>query len=460
MKITLTLLLIFSSISNALAQSNPIPTIRTTSNRLVMYIGNERGNFNGVNSLPTSFSYSFGLEQEVLPFTLVSEKDSISMTLQYGTTTICQIIREAQSDTVTCFFTSRKLVKAAIFNDAYKKANKGKTSIEVPEVYELVNVIFALTNYGKTPAIYKETDYYPAVMSHFLPYKKHLAVRTIDSLLSKSEDNYPNLKMDSYAYTFEGDKIVNGGIYDRVSWGETNQLTPYIPLLEQFTKQSNFRSFYKKNTPYYKSLVEDFRRNVDVATMKAWLEKQFPTTHYSAVKVLFSPLVGWNQSANQFEDNGFTEAQMHINFPFINTTSKKQPLDITKGQRMTIAFTELNHSYLNPEAEKHTQGIAIAFKNLANWTIPNKPAANYSNDLSCFEEYMNYALVTLLYYDLFEKKIAEILRANIEKGMVDNRGFRRFKEFDQELLQLYKNRKPGQTVADLYPAIIDWSAKQ
>ncbi|GAB4032661.1 DUF4932 domain-containing protein [Spirosoma jeollabukense] len=460
MKATLTYLLIFASISNALSQSKSIPTVRTTSNRLVMYINNERGNFNGVNGLPTSFSYSFGLEQATSRLAFVSEKDSISMTLQQGVPTICQIIREAQHDTVTCFLTSHKLVKAAVFNDAYKNANEGKTSLEIPEAYELINVVFALTNYGKTPAIYKETDYYPAVIAHFSPYKNHLVVRSIDSLLAKSEGNYYNLKMDSYAYRFDGNKLINGGVYDRVSWGEVNELVPYIPLLEEFAKQSKFRTFYRKHTPYYESLKEDFRKNVDVATMKAWLEKQFPTTHYSSVKVLFSPLVGWNQSANRFEDNGFTEAQMHIDFPFVNTTTKKQPLDIIKGKRMTIAFTKLNHSYLNPEAEKYTKDIAIAFKNLAAWTDSKKPAANYSNDLSCFEEYMNYGLVTLLYNDLFDQKTAETLRSDIEKDMVDRRGFRRFKEFDQELLRLYQTRNPGQTVADLYPAIIAWAAKQ
>lgn len=425
-----------------------------------MYVEKERGNFNGINDLPNPFSYSFGTEKEVSEFALVSEQDSISLTLRHGVVADIRIIRKEKGDTVLCHFSSHKLVKAAVFNDDYKKANEGKTTIEIPEVYELINVVFALTNYGKSEAIYKETAYYPAVIAHFLPYKNHPAVRIIDSLLTKSGDAYPNLKMDSYAYRFSGDKIQNGGVYDRVSWGEVNELAPYIPLLEQFAKQSGFRGFYQKHTAYYKSLIEDFRENIDVATMKSWLEKQFPTTHYSSVKVLFSPLVGWNQSANRFEDNGFTEAQMHINFPFTGPTSARQPQDITKGQRMRIAFTELNHSYLNPEAEKYVKEIAAAFGNLSNWNTPGKPSASYNNALSCFEEYMNYALVTLLYHDLFDKKTAETLQAGTEKNMVTGRGFQRFTEFDQELLRLYKTKKPDQTVADLYPAIIAWAAKQ
>ena len=426
-----------------------------------MYLDKERGNFNGINSLPNPFSYNFGTEKDTSVFALVSEQDSVSLTLRHGGVADLRIIRNEKGDTVLCHFSSHKLVKTAVFNDAYKKANEGKTSIDVPEVYELINVVFALTNYGKSEAIYKQTAYYPAVIAHFSPYINHPAVRILDSLLTKSEGNYAPLKMDSYAYKFSGDKIQNGGVYDRVSWGEVNELTPYIPLLEQFAKQSGFRAFYQKNKAYYTSLIEDFRKNIDVATMKTWLEKQFPTTHYSTVKVLFSPLVGWNQSANRFEDNGFTEAQMHINFPFTGSTSatKKSPA-ITKGERMRLAFTELNHSYLNPEAEKYPKDVSAAFSDLARWITPDKPSANYDNALSCFEEYMNYSLVTLLYYDLFDKKTFETLRADNVQGMVMNRGFQRFKEFDQTLLTLYQTKKPGQTVADLYPAIVAWAAKQ
>jgi len=46
--------------------------------------------------------------------------------------------------------------------------------------------------------------------------------------------------------------------------------------------------------------------------MKIWLENQFPDMRYSAIRIIFPPLVGWNQSAAYFSDNGFTEAQAHV----------------------------------------------------------------------------------------------------------------------------------------------------
>lgn len=460
MKAIITLLLILLTVISAISQTNSLPTIRTKQNKIILYVNGERGNFNGVNDVPKDFSYDLTLDGSPASFVLVSENDSVAMTLEYGVITNFQIIREAKGDTAQLHFTSHKLIKAAIFDDAYKKANEGKTIVEIPEVYELINVIFALTEYGQTPAIYKGTDYYSQVTARFTPYKFHPAIRTVDSLLRESTDAYNDLKMNSYAYVFREGKLIKSTVYNRTGWGEVDKLTPYIPLLEQFAKQSGFRSFFKKHRPYYNSLITDYRKNIDIGTMKAWLEKQFPTTRYDAIKVLFTPLVGWNQSANQLEDNGFKEAHAHVNYPFVDKSDAKQSKDFGRGERMIIVFTELNHSYLNPEADKYQPKVDSAYVDLTKWVTPKTPSANYDYPLKCFEEYMNYALVTLLFNDLFDAKTFTVLSEDIESRMVGNRGFQRFAGFNQELLRLYKNRKPGQTVADLYPAIIAWSAKQ
>jgi hypothetical protein len=331
--------------------------------------------------------------------------------------------------------------------------------IQAPEVYELINIMFSLTEYGKTGAINKRTSYYQTVQQHFTSYSSQPAVHVMDSLLKDPDNHYAPLKMDSYAFQFKGDKIEKSGVYDRVSWGSINTLEPYLPLLEAFAKKSQFRAFYKKHKSFYEGLENDFQKNINVADMKVWLEKQFPRTKYSAIKVIFSPLVGWNQSANSFSDNGFSEAQAHVDYPFLSEQQKKQNPSMTRGQRSMIVFTELNHSYLNPEADEYAKQIAKAFKDLPLWISKDKPAAGYNNTLSCFEEYMNYALVTLYYSDIFDKQISEKLRLAVENNMVNFRGFQRFKAFDQELLRLYQTRQAGQTVADLYPAIIAWAVK-
>jgi hypothetical protein len=461
MKLFTTCLFICLTRIVSFSQNATIPVLHTSSDSLTLYLDGQKDEFNGINKLGPQFSYSFVVEKDSSLFILVSKTDSISIVLKPKINSVFQIVRESKGDTVTCSFSIQRLVKPASFSDRYKAENEGKTIIEVPEVYELINIIFALTEYGKTDAIHKNTDYYKTVMDRFTPYNQDAAVKAADSLLKLSpEFFYHRLKMDSYAYIFSGNKIKNGGIYDRVSWGEKNELDYYIPLLEAFAEKSRFREFYKSQAAYYASLKKDYTNNVDVAGMKSWLSKQFPTTKYSAIKVIFSPLVGWNQSANFFNDNGFTEAQAHVNFPFTDEKGKNQALNIIKGQRMMIAFTEINHAYLNPEADKYQKTISDAFKDLSKWITSGKPSAGYDNALVCFEEYMNYGLVTLYYSNIFDKKTFETLNATIQRNMVSSRGFQQFKEFDQELLRLYQNRKPGQTVADLFPAIISWASKQ
>jgi hypothetical protein len=444
----------------AFAQKSPIPILHASSDSLIMYLDGQMEEFNGINKLGRQFDYSFVVQKDSSAFALVSKSDSISMTLRPKRNTVFRIVRESMGDTVTCVFTTQKLVKPASFSDKYKGENEGKTIIEVPEVYELINIIFALTEYGKTGAIEKGSEYFKTVIGHFTPYKQDPVVRSIDSLLKfEPAYFYLHLKMDSYAFVFAGNKITNGGVYDRIASGDKNELEYYIPLLEKFAERSRFRAFYRDNLNYYSNLKKDFKDNINITGMKNWLEKQFPATKYSAVKVIFSPLVGWNQSAGFFNDNGFTEAQAHINYPFINSENKKLPTDVLQGRRMMIAFTEINHAYLNPEAEKYNKAIGNAFKDLSKWTTSGKPSSSYNNSLVCFEEYVNYGLVVLYYSDIFDAKTFNSLNNTIEKNMVDFRGFQRFREFNQELLRLYKNRKAGQTLADLYPAIIDWASK-
>jgi hypothetical protein len=46
------------------------------------------------------------------------------------------------------------------------------------------------------------------------------------------------------------------------------------------------------------------------------------------------------------------------------------------------------------------------------------------------------------------------------EGNTRGRGFIRFPEFDQFLLDLYRNRDEGETLEDLYPRIVAWFEEQ
>jgi hypothetical protein len=69
---------------------------------------------------------------------------------------------------------------------------------------------------------------------------------------------------------------------------------------------------------------------------------------------------------------------------------------------------------------------------------------------------MTWAVFSLYALDNYSKDDYLFAKGYVEKFMVENRGFYKFKEFNDELIRLYTNRQRGQKVVDLYPDIIEW----
>ncbi len=356
-----------------------------------------------------------------------------------------------------------KEIPNARFSNQYIKTHRGKTFVEIPPVYELVNIAFALTKYGKEDKglVVRNTSYYKELLDWFDKYSNEPAINELNKVLTKSGDSYFPLKMDAYAFELsKNDRITQSAVYDRASWGKTNQLRPYIPGLQDFADKSNFVAFFKKHESFYNSQIVAYRDSIGVPEMQKWLTTNFPSTKYDSFKIIFSPLVGYNQSAHWLEDNGFREAHAHVNFPYRSkgkdSTTSKKALLVKDGN---IVFSELNHSFINPEADKpqYAADIRKAFANLATWNEKGKPAAQSYNDAySCFNEHMNWGLVSLRYVDNAPQAEQQRLISAMEKSLVEYRGFKKFDQFNQFLVQLYKSRKNGQTVADLYPDIVKW----
>lgn len=402
------------------------------------------------------------IQGESKKVTFKNGSDSISFDVQPGNT-YSFVFLVNKKDSAFTEIKGIKEVPRARFSSDYIGTHRGKTFVEIPAVYELMNIVFALTNKGKTMPglIYKDTPYYADVLKWFGPYENEPVVKNINAALTESGDTYSALKMDAYAFVFsDSGRISQSPVYDRIGNSPVNHLRPYINALQTFAEKSDFQNFYKKHQDYYQKLIVAFRDSVGIPSMQNWLNTNFPTTRYDSFKIIFSPLVSNNQSANWFSDNGFREAQAHVNFPFRDKSKagkwSEKALLVSDGN---LVFTELNHSFINPESEKpqYNKTILKAFSNFDTWNEKGKPAAmSYNDAYSSFNEYMNWGLVSLRYIDFAPQEEQAALISSIEKVLVEYRGFRRFGAFNQFLVDLYKKRKPGQTVADLYPAIVTW----
>jgi len=60
-------------------------------------------------------------------------------------------------------------------------------------------------------------------------------------------------------------------------------------------------------------------------------------------------------------------------------------------------------------------------------------------------------------HDNYDAKTFKTVNEKISNQMVNGRKSVRFKEFSNQLLQLYLARSEGQSIPDLYPAILHWA---
>ncbi len=344
--------------------------------------------------------------------------------------------------------------RAQHFSDQYIVANKGKWSLEIPEVQELVHIVMAITPVGLADSnlVDHTTTYYQKVLSHFSKFKDEKIVRWINQELPQ---RYPYLKMDACGFYFDGaDNIVKDKTYDQLSWAQ-NSIERYIPELQQFAIKTSFRTFFQENQSYYESLRSLMKKQLTIDKQWQWLENKFPL-RYDNYRITFSPLVYGSHSTNRFEGNNFRQTVMFICGPI---THQKYSVNVTEGFMTRVVFTEIDHNYVNPVSDQYTAAIYSIFNDRAKWTA-GKDADHYEDALSVFNEYMTWSVFTLYAMDTYPAEDFRIINERVEKQMVNLRGFCQYKAFNAKLMELYQAPGASKRVTDLYPAILEWCKNQ
>ena len=122
--------------------------------------------------------------------------------------------------------------------------------------------------------------------------------------------------------------------------------------------------------------------------------------------------------------------------------------------RGNIVFTEINHGYINPEAEKYADRILKAISTRDRWVSSSRGPGYYAG-IGTFNEYMNWGLVSLRLIDYAPRDEQDRMIAAIEQMMTNRRGFRcsppstSFSKF----IAPARRARPS---PDLYPQIIAW----
>jgi hypothetical protein len=360
------------------------------------------------------------------------------------------------------------------FDKNYITQNKEKVAFEIPEVYELANIIWTLSSSGKKAKdLNLESEYYKRIIQYFNPYLNHPIFKHLDFADSLYYKNYYDFRENSFAFNFKkaNDKLAkiellfNGPYYyvygDELA--DSSLFGKLKILVEDFATKSRFRWFYNSNLNYYTKQIQRQRELLPVKQMWKWLEEQFPNKKYHSYKIIFSPLIGGSHSTQRYSaylgDEYFGENVMFI----CNTDRVDKDSTLTEKQKEAlmsgIVFTEIDHNYVNPSTNKYRKQVDSIFSNRDIWVRNSTNGDYYDNSVSAFNEYMTWAVFCLYIIDTYDENTANLVINERETRMVDKRNFIKFKEFDQALIKIRQEHK-NLKVVDLYPLIIEWCKQQ
>lgn len=353
-------------------------------------------------------------------------------------------------------------------SNRYKESVNEEIQVDIPEVYEAMQIALSLTDtYQSDPnLIKKDTPYYEEMMHHFSEHKSHPLITKLDKKLKKAgayNEINTLIRFQALNYSLKDGKLVKENRYNIPF---VYNVAPYplflyhnnMQQINNFLKVSDFAGFYSQHKGHYDSLITQSRELNDYTGMKRWLEREFPHIRNEAFLILFSPLTGGLHNVKEFSSKSGDKKQsiMFVNAPdYERGIWKGRTLAEKSAYASRIVFTEIDHSYVNPTTSLYIGQIESAMQELKDWKT-GKVTGGYNSYSLTFNEYMTWAVYTLYAYDTYPPDVFERVIESQIKFMVNNRGFTKFREFNNALLSLYVKKNDGQKVADLYPDIINW----
>lgn len=350
------------------------------------------------------------------------------------------------------------LLLTTVLNSCKKEIQQPKKNSEIitisyPEPYELANIILALTDYGKSDRweVQKDFEYYREVQDYFTPVQNHPLLDSVNYSRAKWKELL-SFRTDAYAFAFDN----QNQLYRTTDFYANKGVQPFddhLSLVNDFVEKSNFRDFFKKHLPYYEKIKKRYAQTQYLNEMRSFLKAEFGDQFSQDQKyeVVVSPFVG-RMNCHRTIDSITTADFITLPKYVITDSIQIQPKNIATS--VHNLFTEMDHGYVNPTTE-HYRELVLENFDAALWD--HKSGYNENSEFGVFNEYMTWAV-----YDIFlTKHFPEYAR---EVGLYwsyqnDSRGFKYAQAFSQQLLKCYTERKEGQTLKDLYPQLLNWTAE-
>ena len=344
----------------------------------------------------------------------------------------------------------KKLTIFILIIFSLKSYSQRNLKIELPESYELGNILLALTEYGRKDPnnVQKIPPYYNEVINYFEPVKNHPLLDRIN-YAGEDWEKFLGFRTDIYAFSFDqnGDLKRN---YPFNSFGP-EEVDKNLELINDFVKKSNYRKFYNDHKKLYNQLISDYKTYYYIDRSFSFLDQFSPNKDVktnSNYVIAISPLVG-SQNCHREIDSLTT-----VDFPNIGEDLILGKMDNNIPMRITdnhSIFTEMDHGYVNPISEKYSELIGKNF-DLKKWDKESGYAG-----INSFNEYMTWAVYDIFIRDNFPKEKTDSISTMYTKQNA-TRGFVAQNLFSKKLVELHHKNK-SKKLEDLYIPMLNWCKK-
>ena len=325
-------------------------------------------------------------------------------------------------------------------------------AVHFSEAYELANIILALTPYGQSDLfeVYKNSRYYREMRAYFAPAMQHPLLQQAN-YSRKQWDKYLAFRTDAYAFGFNAQQqLVREFAFH--AQGATQPFDSLLAQVNDFARVSEFRAFYRRHQPYYDSLAVAYRQSQHLPEVLDFLTAELGptqsaarTSHYA---VVLSPLV-YRMNCHRDVQHVPTDFAMVPEY-LLSGDLRQQPSPAAVLTSIHALFTETDHGFVNPVTSAHGAQVRASF-DVKKWDT----GSGYdTGEYDTFNEYMTWGVYDLFAYRYFAAQAPLVCQNWAMQN--ESRGFLASRLFNDQLRALYAKRKKGQTVRDLYPALLAW----
>lgn len=352
------------------------------------------------------------------------------------------------------FFAAQSYCSPDSHNYLTKKGQKkNKIQVVYPEVYELANVILALTQYGRDDRwqINKNSFYYNEVIEYFEPMFQHPLIDSVNFSSNRWEE-FLSFRTDAFAFSFNAKGKISRTMNFQ-SFDDIMIFDKFLPLVQDFSEKSGFREFFCKHSLSYQKIIDGYNSEYLIEEMRHFLFKEvIPCCQNQKFYVVISALVG-SQNLHRKVSNSSSADFVPIAQPIIE--GNRFESNFRRAIEIHTLFTEMSHAYVNVLSDKYGDLIVNNFhENL--WDV-SSGYAGYN--LAVFDEYLTWSL-----YDIFIAEIFPIVSDTVSlywHYQNDSRGFQYSHYFSQELKKLYfQATKSDGKIESLIIPFLEWCSMQ